>query len=193
MLPTYSSELGSKWVSAKVAQTPRCQPAWAGALSPSLTNSMTFATATIQPAADSVESDCNPTQARRGRAGQGKARLGAARQARRGEDWYGKARQARRGAARLGAARQAGRGLARQARRGEARRGLERQARRGQARRGKARQGRLGMARRGEGWLGKAGWAWRGMARHGGARQGRHSTNRSDRAGYKLIAKQQTK
>jgi len=61
---------------------------------------MDFATATTQPAADSVESDCNPTQAR-----PGGARLGKA--------WHGTAGQARLGAARHGGARQAGRGAAR--------------------------------------------------------------------------------
>jgi hypothetical protein len=64
---------------------------------------MDFATATTQPAADSVESDCNPTQARRGKAGQGTAR------------------QAWRGTARRGAA---GRGVAGEAWQGEARHGL---------------------------------------------------------------------
>jgi hypothetical protein len=72
---------------------------------------MTFATATIQPAADSVESDCNPTQAWlgpawRGTARQarlGRARLGLERQGRRGEAWLGWARHGKAGIAQTAA------------------------------------------------------------------------------------------
>jgi hypothetical protein len=71
---------------------------------------MDFATATTQPAADSVESDCNPTQAWQGRAWLGMARRGSDWHGRHGEAWQGAAGEARLGAARPGMARQARRG-----------------------------------------------------------------------------------
>ena len=73
---------------------------------------MNFATATIQPAADSVESDCNPTQARRGWAWRGAAWLGTAGVARPGAAGHGSAWQARPGGAWRGMARHGRQGAA---------------------------------------------------------------------------------
>ena len=58
---------------------------------------MNFATATIQPASDSVESDCNPTQARLGLDWPGMARPGAESHGRLGTAWQGRARHGRHG------------------------------------------------------------------------------------------------
>ena len=96
---------------------------------------MNFATATIQPAADSVEFDCNPTQA-----GQGQV-------------WRGKARQGRQGTARIG---WAGHGMAGEAGLGPAWRCVARQARRGTARQGMERRGMAGGAWPGTARLGAA-------------------------------------
>ena len=65
---------------------------------------MDFATATTQPAADSVEFDCNPTQAWLGWVRLGMAWSGMARQAWQGEAGQGSAWQGRRGLAGRGKA-----------------------------------------------------------------------------------------
>jgi len=100
---------------------------------------MDFATATTQPAADSVESDCNPTQA-----WLGWVRLGMAWQARHGPARPGKARSGTAGQARLGSARSGG-----------AWQGTAGKAWPGMARLGRARHGRQSTNR-----SDRAGYKW---------------------------------